>query len=154
MALDDLKEKLKSKLHRSNHRRSTSTTESNSQAPNRSSVASDRPAHDRLSHDHNVGCMFAPQSSFTLGKSLTSAATTTKSKPPVAPATPVSNYTSSRQSSISSLDNNSRPGLHNIDNTGYKSRDLLLAPSKLHKMAKVLTAESQPSLTKDTTAKT
>jgi hypothetical protein len=120
MALDDLKEKLKSKLHRSNHRRSTSTTESNSQAPNRSSVASDRPAHDRLSHDHNVGCMFAPQSSFTLGKSLTSAATTTKSKPPVAPATPVSNYTSSRQSSISSLDNNSRPGLHNIDNTGYK----------------------------------
>jgi hypothetical protein len=53
-------------------------------------------------------------------KSLTSAATTTKSKPPVAPATPASNYTSSRQSSISSLDNNSRPGLHNIQNADYK----------------------------------
>jgi hypothetical protein len=49
----------------------------------------------------------------------------TVSKPPVAPVTPTSNHTSSRESSITSpiehsLDRAAAPGLHNVHNTDYK----------------------------------
>jgi hypothetical protein len=60
MALGDIKEKLKEKLHLSRHHEDNSTSESTSHAPNRSSVGSDRPAHDRLSHDRNARSTFAP----------------------------------------------------------------------------------------------
>lgn len=122
MALGDIKEKLKEKLHLSKHHGDNSTSESASHAPNRSSVASNRPAQDRLSHDRNARSTFAPGGSVKLETLLTNAATATTSQVPAAAATPTSNYTSSRRSSISvdslndsSLDRSAAPGLHNTE---------------------------------------
>jgi hypothetical protein len=122
MALGDIKEKLKEKLHLSKHHGDNSTSESTSHAPNRSSYASDRPARNRLSYDHNAKSTFEPASSARPEHVLTNAATAATPHQQASAATPTNNYTSSRRSSVSadslkdsSLSRAAAPGLHNTE---------------------------------------
>lgn len=116
MALDNIKEKLKKPFHRSKNRDS-SGSESTSHTRTRSNTTNDRPGSSRLSHDHRAQCMIAHQPQY--GVSLMAAATAISSQSTAAIA-PASNYISSRQSSVSSLnesspDRTAAPGLHNTD---------------------------------------
>jgi len=104
MALGEIKEKLKEKLHLSKHHEDNSTSGSTSHAANRSSVVSSAPARDRLSHDRNAR------------------STVRTSHTPAAAATSTSKDSSSRRSSISanslndsSLSRAGAPGLHNTE---------------------------------------
>ena len=122
MALGEIKEKLKEKLHLSKHHEDNSTSGSTSHAANRSSVVSSAPARDRLSHDRNARCTFAPEGSVEFERPLTTVATVRTSHTPAAAATSTSKDSSSRRSSISanslndsSLSRAGAPGLHNTE---------------------------------------
>ena len=71
MALGEIKEKLKEKLHLPKHHSRNSSAESTSHAPNRHSIASDGPARDRLSHDRNARSTFAQGGSVDIEDLLT-----------------------------------------------------------------------------------
>lgn len=122
MALGEIKEKLKEKLHLSKHHGDNSTSESPPHKSNRNSVVSDGFARDRLSHERNRRCTFALGGNIKIEHPLTSTATARTSHIPAAAAIPTSDDASSRRSSVSvdslndgSLSRAGAPGLHNTE---------------------------------------
>lgn len=122
MALGEIKEKLKEKLHLSKHHGDNSTSESPPHKSNRNSVVSDGFARDRLSHERNRRCTSAPGGNIQIEHPLTSTAIARTSHIPAAAAIPTSDDPSSRRSSVSvdslndsSLSRAGAPGLHNTE---------------------------------------